>query len=58
MKRIHIIEIQSGNEAHAIRLAAETRGAFVTVTWVGNSRQVVGVFGQRRLALCRTSRLS
>ena len=41
MVKVHILEIESGLEAHAIRYAAEYWGAFVTVTWVGNSAQVV-----------------
>ena len=41
VRKIHIIEIESGNDPHAIRYAAECWGAFVTATWVGNSGQVV-----------------
>ena len=41
---VHILEIETGLEAHAIRLAAEYWGADVTVTWVGNSRQIVDYF--------------
>lgn len=45
MKTLHIVEIETGLDAHVIRLAAEAWGASVTVTWVGNSRQVVDFFG-------------
>jgi hypothetical protein len=38
---IHIIEIETGLEAHAVRYSAEYWGAFVTMTWVGNSAQIV-----------------
>jgi hypothetical protein len=38
MLKIHIIEIETGLEAHAVRYAAEYWGAFVTVTRVGISR--------------------
>lgn len=38
---LHIIEIKTGLEAHAVRYAAEYWGALVTVTWVGNSAQIV-----------------
>jgi hypothetical protein len=41
MVKIHIIAVKTGNEPHAIRSAAEWWGAFVTMTWVGNSGQVV-----------------
>lgn len=41
MIKTHIIEIETGNEAHAIRAATECWEVFVTVTWVGNSGQVV-----------------
>lgn len=41
MIKLHILAIDTGLEAHAFRAAAEYWGAFVTVTWVGNSRQVV-----------------
>ena len=44
MTRVHIIAIETGNEPHAIRSAAEWWGADVTVTWVGNSGQVVDFF--------------
>jgi hypothetical protein len=40
-KKIHIIAVESGNEAHAIRTSAEVWGASVIVTWVGNSQQIV-----------------
>lgn len=45
MITLHIVEIGSG-EAHALRSAAEYWGAFVTVTWVGNSGQIVDYFSQ------------
>jgi hypothetical protein len=38
---IHIIDIAAGLEAHAVCYAAEYWGAFVTITWVGNSAQIV-----------------
>ncbi len=38
---VHILSIGTGLQAHAIRTAAEHFGASVTVTWVGNSAQVV-----------------
>lgn len=41
MVKVHIIEIETCLESHALRYAAECWGAFVTVTWVGNSAQVV-----------------
>lgn len=41
MKRIHILAIDTGNEAQAIRSAAECWGVQVGVTWVGNSQQIV-----------------
>jgi len=41
MSRIHILEVDTGNEAHAIRAASEYWGAEVSVTWVGNSTQIV-----------------
>ena len=41
MFKTHIIAIETGNEPHAIRAAAEWWGASVTVTWVGNSGQIV-----------------
>lgn len=45
MITLHIVEIGAG-EAHALRSAAEYWGAFVTVTWVGNSGQIVEYFSQ------------
>ncbi len=45
MITLHIVEIGAG-EAHALRSAAEYWGAFVTVTWVGNSAQIVEYFSQ------------
>jgi hypothetical protein len=47
MKRIHILELGTGNEAHALRAAAECWGAEVTVSWVGNSAQVVDYLSSR-----------
>lgn len=44
MLKIHIIEIETGLEAHAVRYAAEHWGASVSVTWVANSAQVVNFF--------------
>lgn len=44
MLKTHIIAIETGNEPHAIRSVAEWWGVFVTVTWVGNSGQIVDYF--------------
>jgi len=44
MVTIHIIEIEAGLEVHALRYGAEYWGAFVTVTWVANSSQIVNFF--------------
>ena len=41
MIKLHILEIATGLEAHAVRYAAEHWGISVTVTWVGNSQQIV-----------------
>ena len=41
MIKLHILAIDTGQEAQALRASAEYWGASVTVTWVGNSRQVV-----------------
>lgn len=38
---IHILAIETGLQAHLVRAAAEHWGASVTVTWAGNSAQVV-----------------
>jgi hypothetical protein len=38
---VHILAADTGLQAHVIRAAAEHFGASVTVTWVGNSSQVV-----------------
>ena len=46
MIKLHILEIGTG-EAHALRSAAEYWGAFVTMTWVGNSSQIVEYFSHR-----------
>ncbi len=43
MIKLHILEVGTG-EAHALRYAAEYWGAFVTLTWVGNSGQIVEYF--------------
>jgi len=45
--RVHIIAIETGNEPHALRAAAEAWGAEVTVTWVENSDQIVSYFSDR-----------
>ena len=42
MLKAHIIALDTGNEPHAIRSAAEWWDLFVTMTWVGNSDQIVG----------------
>jgi hypothetical protein len=46
MIRIHLLAIDTGLEAHALRSATEAWGAEVTVTWVGNSRQIVEYLSQ------------
>jgi len=38
---LHIIVTETGNEPHAIRSAAEWWQYDVTMTWVGNSQQIV-----------------
>jgi len=43
MIKLHILKIGTG-EVHALRSAAEYWGDFVTVTWVGNSSQIVEYF--------------
>jgi hypothetical protein len=45
MTTLHIVAIGTG-EAHALRAAAEYWRAFVTVTWVGNSGQIVEYFSK------------
>ncbi len=40
--RVHILAIDVALQAQLIRAAAEHFGAFVTMTWVGNSAQIVG----------------
>ena len=45
MKSIHILAIDSALEAQALRAAAEYWGAAVTISWVGNAREVVNYFG-------------
>lgn len=47
MKTIHILEIETGNEAHAIRACAEYWGCAVTVTWCGNASQIVDYLSSR-----------
>ena len=44
MKTVHIVCVECAPEAYAIRGAAEAFGAAVTVTWVGNSDQIVEYF--------------
>jgi hypothetical protein len=44
MATLHIIAIDTGLEPHALRLASEAWGADVSVTWVGNSQQIVDYF--------------
>lgn len=39
--RVHILAADTGLQPHVVRAAAEHYGASVTVTWVGNSAQVV-----------------
>lgn len=45
--KVHIIAIDTGNEPHALRAAAEAWGADVSVTWVGNSDQIVSLLSSR-----------
>ena len=47
IKSVHILAIDTGHQAYAIRAVAEHFGASVTVTWVGNSAQVVDYFSNR-----------
>ncbi len=44
---VHIIEVTTGLEAHALRYAAECWGASVGVTWVGNAQQIVDVLSSK-----------
>ena len=37
MLKMHIIAMETGNEPHAVRAAAELWGVFVTMTWVGKT---------------------
>lgn len=39
--QVHILAADTGLQPHVVRAAAEHFGASVTVTWVGNSAQVV-----------------
>ena len=41
MTRVHILAADTGLQPHVVRAAAEHFGASVTVTWVGNSSQVI-----------------
>ena len=49
MLSFHLLVIDTGLEAHALRSAAEAWEAEVTVTWVGNSRQIVEYLSQSPL---------
>jgi len=44
---LHIIVTETGNEPHAIRSAAEWWQYDVTVTWVGNSQQIVNYLSSK-----------
>ena len=44
MLKMHIVDIETGNGSQAIRAAAERWGVFVTMTYVGNSGQIVDYF--------------
>jgi hypothetical protein len=44
---IHILAADTGLQPHVLRAAAEHFGASVTVTWVGNSAQVVDYLSSR-----------
>ena len=46
MKRIHILAIEAGNEPHALRSACEHWGAQITVTWAGNSAEIIDYFSE------------
>ncbi len=46
---VHILAADTGLQPHVVRAAAEHFGASVTVTWVGNSGQVVNVLSSRPL---------
>ncbi len=41
VRHLHLIDIESGHEAYALRSAAECWGARVTASWIGNSGQIV-----------------
>lgn len=43
-KTVHILAIESGNEAHALRAILECWNINVSITWVGNSDQLVDYF--------------
>lgn len=44
MLNLHILAIETGNEAHAIRAAAEYWGCTVAITWAGHPDQVIEFF--------------
>jgi hypothetical protein len=44
---IHILAADTGLQAHVVRAAAEHYGATVSVTWAGNSSQVVDYLSSR-----------
>ena len=44
---IHILAADTGLQPHVVRAAAEHYGATVSVTWVGNSSQVVDFLSSR-----------
>lgn len=46
LKHVHILEIESSMEAQAMRSVAECFGAVVSVTWTGNSAQIVDFLSQ------------
>lgn len=46
MVSLHIIETESALEAQALRATAEALGFVVSVTWVGNSGQIVDFLSQ------------
>jgi hypothetical protein len=47
MKQIHILSIDSPLETQALRSVAEYWGATVSVTWVGNSQEIVDYLSRR-----------
>ena len=44
---VHILAADTGLQPHVVRAAAEHFGASVTVTWIGNSAQVVDCLSSR-----------